>query len=191
MHYYCNEDAKNLVELEIKNRKEALELYSKVIEVVEKFDEKVLNKRFDTALKTVDKRLSYEREYNRFEIQMNVFDSRCCKSVKEDNYGYSSYNYLTTNYLVLNNLLYTYSYSEEDIVLLNNERINSSVLIESLLIGEAHMKNEIASLEYSLTKIDEWKKKLESLREEVQQTMKTIPYVIREYYDINYSISNR
>ena len=130
MKHYCNEDARNLVELEIKNRKEALKLYDGIIEVVNKFDGKVLNKRFDTALKKLDGRLSYNREYSWFEIYMNVFDSRTCKSVKKDSYGYSCTNYLTDSYLKLNTLLYTYSYNKDEKVLLDNERIISSVLVE-------------------------------------------------------------
>ena len=83
-HNYCAEDVRNLILLEIKNRKAALELYPKVIEVVQKYDGKVLNKRFDTALKKADGRLSYDRDTVRFTINMSCFDNRFCKSVKVD-----------------------------------------------------------------------------------------------------------
>ena len=121
--YYCNEDALNLVKLEIENRKEALKLYDGIIEVVKKFDGKVLNKRFDTALKNFDGRLSYNREHSWFEINMNVFDNRSCKSIKKDSYGYSHTNYISDSYLRLNSMLYTYSYDPDEKVVLNNERI--------------------------------------------------------------------
>lgn len=191
MKYYCNEDAKNLVELEIKNRKEALELYDKVIEVVEKFDGKVLNKRLETALKKVDERLSCDRRYSSFEIQMSVFDSRSCRSVNKDDLGYSHVNYISDSYLTLNGYLPTYSYSANEKVLLYEERIISSVLIESLNYGKKHMEETIVSLEESLDKVPEWKERLEALRVEMEKTMKEIPYIIREYYDINYRVENR
>lgn len=189
--YYCNEDARNLVELEIKNRKEALELYSKVIEVVEKFDGKVLNKRFETALKKVDERLSFDRKYSSFEIQMSVFDSRSCKSVNKDDLGYSCTNYIANNYLILNGYLPTYSYNPNEKVLLYDERIISSVLIESLNIGKKYMEETIVSLEESLNKVTEWKKRLLEIKDEMEKTMKEVPYIIREYYDINYMVVNR
>lgn len=191
MKHYCNEDARNLVELEIKNRKEALKLYDGIIEVVKKFDGKVLNKRFDTALKKVDGRLSYKREYSWFEINMNVFDNRSCKSVKKDSYGYSCTNYLTDFYLRLNTLLYTYSYNPEEKVLLDNERIISSVLVESLNDGKKQMEEKIKTLEESLYKVDEWKTKLKELDNEIRAIMSEVPYIIRDYYDINYHVENR
>lgn len=191
MRHYCNEDARNLVELEIQNRKEALKLYDGIIEVVQKFDGKVLNKRFDTALKKVDERLSCNREYSWFEINMNVFDNRSCKSVKKDSYGYSCTNYITDNYLRLNNLVYTHSYNPRDNVMLDNERIISSVLIEALNKCKEQMENKIKELENSIDKVDEWKNKLKALQIEMEEVMKEVPYIIREYYDINYRVENR
>lgn len=191
MNYYCNEDARNLVELEIQNRKEALKLYDGIIEVVKKFDGKVLNKRFDTSLKQFDGRLSYEREYSWFNIKMSTFDSRSCKSVKKDSYGYSCTNYITENYLILNSVIYTYSYNPKDKVMLDNERIISSVLIEALNKGKEQMEDKIKELENSIDKVDEWKSKLKALQIEIEEVMKEVPYIIREYYDINYRVENR
>lgn len=193
MKYYCNEDARNLVELEIQNRKEALKLYDGIIEVVKKFDGKVLNKRLDTALKKFDGRLSYNREYSWFEINMNVFDSRSCKSVEKDSYGHSCTNYISDNYLRLNSIVYTYSNSanDKDKVILNNERIISSVLTDSLNKGKEHIQKEIEKLENSIDKAEEWKTKLEKLKREVENVMNEVPYIIREYYDINYHVENR
>lgn len=191
MKRYCNEDARNLVELEIENRKEALKLYDKIIEVVEKFDGKVLNKRFDTALKKVDGRLGYNREYKRFEIEMSTFDNRSCKSVKKDSFGYSCTIYISDSYLRLNSYLETYTNDKNKKSLLDNERIISSVLIESLNDGKKYMEEKIKELEESIGRVEEWKKELESLKHQMENIMKEVPYIIREYYDINYRVENR
>lgn len=191
MKHYCNEDARNLVEIEIKNRKEALKLYDGIIEVVKKFDGKVLNKRFDTALKKVDGRLSYEREYSWLKIKMNVFDSRSCKSVKKDSYGYSCTNYISDSYLMLNSLLYTYSYNPDDKVALDNERIISGNIIFALNKGRRQIEETIKELEESISKVDEWKNRLKEIENEMRKTMNEVPYIIREYYDINYHVENR
>ena len=190
-HYYCNEDARNLVELEIKNRKDALELYTGIIEVVKKFDGKVLNKRFETALKKVDERLGYNRRYSCFEIEMSVFDSRCCKSVNKDDLGYSCTNYLVDNHLILNTYVETYTYDKDKKSMLDNERIVSSVLVEALNKGKVNMEEHIKKLEDSLDKVAEWKERLEALKVEMEKTMQEVPYIIREYYDMNYRVENR
>ena len=192
VHYYCNEDAKNLVSLEIENRKNALKLYDRVIEVVQKFDGKVLNKRFDTALKKVDDRLSYSREYRAFEINMSVFNNRSCTSVKKDSYGYGCTNYISgSGKLRLNSYLSTYSYDKNEKTVLEEEKIVSSVIIEGLNKGREQMEKEIERLENSIDKVDSWKKKLTALKGEIEAVMKEIPYIIREYYDINYEVGNR
>ena len=153
--------------------------------------EDALVSQINTALKKVDERLSCNREYSWFEINMSVFDNRSCKSVKKDSYGYSCTNYITDNYLRLNNLVYTYSYNTKDIVMLDNERIISSVLIEALNKGKEQMENKIKELESSINKVDEWKNKLKALQIEMEEIMKEVPYIIREYYDINYRVENR
>lgn len=191
MKHYCNEDARNLVEIEIKNRKEALRLYDGIIEVVKKFDGKVLNKRFDTALKKVDGRLSYNREYSWLEIKMNVFDSRSCKSVKKDSYGYSCTNYISDSYLRLNSLLYAYSHNPDEKVALDNERIISANIILALIKGKRQIEETIEELEESISKVDEWKNRLKEIENEMRKTMNEVPYIIREYYDINYHVENR
>lgn len=191
MKHYCNEDARNLVEIEIKNRKEALKLYDGIIEVVKKFDGKVLNKRFDTALKKVDGRLSYNREYSWLEIDMNVFDSRSCKSVKKDSYGYSCTNYISDSYLRLNSLLHAYSHNPDEKVALDNERIISSNIILALIKGKRQIEETIKELEESISKVDEWKNRLKEIENEMRKTMNEVPYIIREYYDINYHVENR
>lgn len=190
MKHYCNQDARNLVELEIQNRKAALKLYDGIIETVKKFDGKILNKRFETALKKVDERLSYDRRYSCFEINMNLFDNRCVKSVKKDDLGYSCVNYISDNYLRLNTYLETYSNTNGK-SFLDNERIVSSVLIESLENGKAQIEKDIDRLESSIDKVDVWKERLKSLEAEIEKTMKEIPYIIRDYYDINYRVENR
>ena len=191
MPYYCNEDARNLVKLEIENRKEALKLYDGIIEVAKKFDGKVLNKRFETALKKVDERLSFNRRYSFFEIEMSTFNNRSCKSVKKDSYGYSCTNYISSNSLVLNSMVYTYSNDKNDKVLLENERINSSVLVEALNNGKKQMEEKIKTLEESINKVEEWKEKLESLKSEMEKIMYDVPSIIRDYYNINYHVNNR
>ena len=79
-HYYCNEDAKNLVRLEIENRKSALAVYDEVIELVKKYDGKILNKRFETALKKID-----EREEAKVQAERKARHTKEFKNIVEKN----------------------------------------------------------------------------------------------------------
>jgi hypothetical protein len=190
MAYYNNEDAKNLVKLEIENRKSALELYTEVIELVKKYDGKILNKRFETALKKIDERLSYERAYNSFYITMSCWNNRSCRSTKKDSFGYSSTIYIHGNDIRLNTYIETYSYGENP-SMLNDERINADVLIEALNKGKIQIEKTIAELENSIDKVQEYKEKCEALKKEMEETTRDIPYLIKDYFNINYRVENK
>ena len=179
MKGYCNEDARNLIGLEIQNRKEALTLYPEIIKVVEQFNGKVLNKRFDTALKKVNKRLGYDRGYSSFVINLSTYDNNCCQSVNGSNYIY-----IRSHYIELNTYLPTYSVDRRESSLLENERIKSDILIESLLKGKTHLEESIKKLEQSIDKVDEWKARLEQLEAEMKNIRKEIPHLVADYYGI-------
>lgn len=189
-HNYCAEDVRNLILLEIKNRKAALELYPKVIEVVQKYDGKVLNKRFDTALKKADGRLSYDRDTVRFTINMSCFDNRFCKSVKVDKNGYSSTNYINDYYIRMNGYIAPYSHDTNRLSALSEEKLIAANVIVSLHEGKIKLESDIIKLEASLNKIAEWKEKLEALKNEVESVMSEVPYLVRDYCDLNYRVEN-
>lgn len=190
-HYYSNEDSKNLIRLEIENRKEALKLYEEIIELVKKYDGKVLNKRFDTALKKIDERLSYDRQYNSFYIEFSVWNNRSCKSTKTDSYGYSSTLYISTDCIRLNTYIQTYSHGRNEPCMLCDERIIAKPIIEALNKGKAGIEKTIADLENSIDKAQEYKEKCEALKKQMEEITKDIPYLIKEYFDINYTVENR
>ena len=64
------ETAKKLIELEIKNLHYAIETANKIMPVIEKFNGKQPNKRLDTALKQIDRNLSFKTRYNSFVISL-------------------------------------------------------------------------------------------------------------------------
>lgn len=190
-YYYCNEDARNLVNLEIENRKKALELYPQIIECVEKFNGKVLNKRFETALRKIDDCLRYNWEDSRFGIEVRL-NNRCIQSVKTDTYGYAQWNYISGFELTLTSMLYTVSYNPDDRRMLDeNGRIIAPVIIKALNERKQSIENTIAELEEKLNNVQEYRNKLEALRIEMEKVMNDVPYIIREYFDINYRVENR
>lgn len=173
---YNNEDARKLVELEIANRKEALKLYQAIIKVVERFDGYVLNKRFDTALKKVDKRLGYNRGFSNFEI--TFAGERSCMKLE------GGAIYIRSFYIELNTYMQTYSFNKYEESFLENERMRASVLIDSLIKGKEYLENTIVQLEQGIDRADEWKTRIDQLKEEIKSIKQEIPYIIADYYGI-------
>ncbi|MBR5604279.1 MAG: hypothetical protein IKW51_08770 [Bacteroidales bacterium] len=188
MYYYESTTAKKLVELEINNRKEALKLYDEIIPVIKKFDKKVLNKRLETALQQVNQYLRIDRNYSSFSIMLYVQDNYV-KS-KPDRNGCCMASYVQTRQLSLTTALFTSDGYMKDKIMIDDEgRIRSDVIINALEQGRNNMEEHIKMLEESLPNVEEYKQKLESLKNEIENTTKEIPFLIREYFDLNYRVT--
>lgn len=79
-----------LIRLEMENRQEAIELCPDIIAIIPKFNGKMMNKRFDTALKTINKGLSFDTHFNSFIIKYypktrHIADGEHALYVKESN----------------------------------------------------------------------------------------------------------
>ena len=188
MSYVDKELARKLVMLEIQNRKEALELYDKIIPVIKKFDGKVLNKRLETALKAVDERLRVDGGYSSFRIEMRP-KSNIVFSDKVDANGYRECAYVDDRELCLNTVLFTtLSYYDRKVMLDEDNRIIADVILEALKSGKKKMEENIADLEANFDKVEEFEKHLEELRKEMEDAMNEIPFLIRNYFGLNYHI---
>lgn len=81
MKYVKIETAKKLTEIELKNIKTTLSMFSNVLKTLEKFDGKQINKRIETALKkNVDDRINVYSRFNSFIIECNFFENRGFKT---------------------------------------------------------------------------------------------------------------
>jgi len=90
-HNLSFEDATNLIKLEIAGKREAAALCDAVIEIVKKFDGKVHNKRFDTAVNAVNENVRVRMQYNSFDIKYSM-PNRSVKSVSADHWNYVEYD---------------------------------------------------------------------------------------------------
>lgn len=190
MKYLCKEDATNLVKLEIENYKKALTLYPQIIEVVKSFDGKILNKRFETALKKVDDNLRTDMTYDTLYIKFSAWNNRSIKSVEERN-GYANWLYIEHTDIYMNGYLRRVSYNKDDIVCTTENRLIASVVIEALEKQEQYIKSKIENLEKHIENTDEYKAKLEALRKEIESIGKDIPSEIKAYFDLNYDVTIR
>lgn len=181
------EIARKLTELEIENRKHVLTLYNGIIETVNKFNGKVLNKRFDTALKKIDEHLSYSVNYNSFDIKYYCIND----SVKrvEDRYGYGSTYYIKERTLYLNSYLTLNNTYKEETDILNEEgKLIADRIVKGLEDGKKKIKEDIVKLEESLLHIEEYMETIEEMKKTFKDYMDNIPYLTKKYFDIDYSI---
>lgn len=183
MMFYSEERkaaAKAVVELEVKNRKHVLTLYDGVIEVVKKFDGKVINKRFETALRNIDNSLRLERSGSRIDI------SYYCKN------RYAGGRYLLWDYITLNNYMNT-SVTDKNYCVVDydgngNCRLNAEKVIIHLLVRKNDIADEIKLIEEHHAKIEEYEKELEELKNKIESVSGKIPFLLKEYYGLRYDV---
>lgn len=181
------EIARKLTELEIENRKHVLTLYDGIIETVNKFNGKVLNKRFNTALKKVDEHLSYLTNYNSFDIKYYCIND----SVRgeEDRNGYRSTYYIKERTLYLNSYLTLNNTYKEETDILNEEgKLIADRIVKGLEDRKKKIKEDIVKLEESLLHIEEYMETIEKMKKAFEDYMDNIPYLTKKYFDIDYSI---
>lgn len=186
MYITDNEAKKSLVELEVANRKYVLTLYDRIIEVVKKFDGKVLNKRLENALKEIDDNLSANVEYGN-----SLYIKLYCRNDMVR--GSSSCYYITNREIYLNSYAVTLDNKRDSnsIIVYDekfNMRLNADTLIEKLVNRRKDIEKEIAEIEEKHSKVEEYEHTLETLREQITKTCNEIPAVIKDYYSLQYDV---
>lgn len=179
MRYNVDDNvSKKLVELEIKNKKQMLTLYDGIIETLAKFDNKPITKRIETALKkNVSKHITVKRDYNSFIINY-WFDDR---SVNIN----SKWYYLKNDY---GNFVHACCHSSYNDGVLNygdiKETLNFENLKTQLLIHKEYIEKNIKEMENNLKNIDKLIKEYEDIRKKCKEFNSNVGYSIAEYYGI-------
>lgn len=182
MNYYSREDADNLIKLEIAQYKRAIELVEQLKPVVEKFDGKVFNKRFEDAIEKETCEAFSVGTTNTFTsyFEMKWYNGRdCVQSVEKDCYGYSSWNYLRSNALDLVGVPIRCNVKD---VLNENKRINAKAMIEHLDKSAEYFRGKIEELTDGLNKVDAWVEKIRELKKQINELYHEVPSQFRDYY---------
>lgn len=188
--YYNKEVACKLVELEIQNRKEALNLYDQIISVIQKFNGKVLNKRLETALQKVNKYLRVDTNYSSFGISWWVNNDHIRNT--PDRNGYCTACYVQTRQIHLTSALFTADrYMTDKVMCDSDNRIIADVIIAALKEGKKNIEEHIRMLEENLPHAEEYEDELRAMKKAFEEKRDSIPYLIRDYFDMNYSITKR
>lgn len=173
------EISKQLVELEIKNRKYVLSLFDSIIETLSKFDKKQVNKRIDTALKKIDKNLSFTMEYNSFIIKLWYKDRSITKR-NGDEIG-NTY-YLKDNCETIVHCCVHSSYG--DSVVNDDVRLIFESLKEQLLESKEYIEQSIFEIENQLSKVDDIISEYQELIDKCNKFNNKLNWCIAEYYNI-------
>ena len=185
MNYYSKETATKLMQKEIEIMKAAL-LHQKAIkEVIKQFEGKVFNKRMDTAIKGIDKRLSAEVNYSLFNIIYAAWDYKERSIQSPSKLGYKHTLYVNNNSV---NLAVLSAFSEKDYphALNADKRIRSDDIINNVNNLCVDIVAKIALLEDELKNIDNTLKEFKRIKSEQQTLINSTSYTTRQYFDIKF-----
>ena len=204
----------SLMELYLKNLDTACKIIDGLIPVVWKFDGKVYNARFDNAVKDyLASKEEYSQinsivEFTTSKVTIKlIFYNRSVRykdSWKGLPSGYdtinicykwcdsksSSYNpdrkkdvdngFYSSSFSMLNEKKDDYYFYDSNF----NIRIKASRLVDYLLEEQKELKEEIASLKKDMEKAVDWYNEVEELKEKLEKLNDSIPYTIRQFYNI-------
>lgn len=161
-----------LIQLHLDAERKALTLIPQIIEVVKKFDGKAPSKRFDTALKKVDKNLVFNMTYNSFVIEMYI----------ENRYfltGEKAYYIHPTCNIVRSSI--TSGYGDG---ICQDGIINAERLIAWINRAKESTEVHIEKTSKALTDIDNILARKAEIEKMKSEFIDNTPYLIRQYFDL-------
>ena len=173
------ETSRKLIELEVKANEKAIGLTDNIIEVVKKFDGKMPTKRLDTALKTIDKNLSFKCEYNSFMIDLWIED----RSISVPHKDYVGAVYIKNSNVSICHCCMVSSGKPQAI----NEdgTINAEYVIESILNSKQYRIEYNNSMIKTLNEIEEKIKEYEELKKTIRAFNDSVNYTVAQYFEID------
>ena len=177
MKYYTlsDEKKKQLVKMELDIKSNAVALAEDVKKVVLKFDGKQLTKRLQTELQKIDSRLHIHNEYNSLNIVFTEYDNR---SINTSNGCY----YVDNNSVYLAGTAKSNAYGDSSTTADN--KIIAATLIASIDKHVDYITTQIKTIESDLKKIEQYKKRKQKLKQDMENYRNSITYTIKQYFDL-------
>ena len=178
MKYYTlsDENKKKLVKMELDIRRNAIALAEDVKKVVIKFDGKQLTKRLQTELQKIDGRLYVRNDYNSLDIIFTEYDNR---SIITDKGCY----YVNNNSFTLAGTAKSNAYGDSSTT--DDNKIIAATLIASIDKQVDYMTAQIKTVESELKKIDQYKKRKQKIKQDMENYRNSITYTIKQYFDLD------
>lgn len=182
-----------LFNLYIENLETSIKLIDVIIPVIKTFDGKVYNKRFqnkvDEAIlkhfnNDVCKTVYFYPEIDNASIHFSFkfFNNRSVQ-------GKSCWNYLPDSYTEIEILRYYRSNNEDIIPFITydnnfNIRLNTGLIVQKLTEEKTEIKDKIEYLKEEVKKVADYKKQLEEIQKAAKNLRDSIPYEIKDLFNI-------
>ena len=164
-----------LIQLEIEAKEKAIFLIDQIITVAEKFDGKVANKRFGTALKKIDNNLKFAMEYNSFKIELYI-DNRFLQTETHT-------EYIKNSYVSIIHGSISSSYWNS---LLINSRIDGTELVAQLIKAKKELTSWVLELKSQVEKIDSILTAYQGIKDQIEKFGNDVNYTIRDYFQLDF-----
>lgn len=145
----------------ISNYREAAKLARAIIPIIKKFDNKVYNKRLQTALQDATKKRIY-CEKNNYYFRIYIYD---------DTYTQITLAHLNTKE-----------------ALTDEKRIRAEKITEKLNAAYSDLLTQAYDLYNILPQVDLYKTQLEFYKTKIEQIVNSLPYEIKDNFDLNYRV---
>ena len=186
MNYYSKETATKLMQKEIEIMKAALLHQESIKSVIKKFNNKVFNKKLNTALEEIDKRISIQNSEYSFSITYTAWDYTERSIQLPSLSGYNHTVYVNNNSVNIAYMSLRSNRHEEPHALDECKRIRSDAIIDNINLQCDKINNQVALLESEIENIDATLKEFERIKSEQQTFINSVNYVTRQYFDIEF-----
>lgn len=193
MYYYDKETATNTVNIQLENFRKCIDIINEMREVIGKFDGKVINKKFETALRErTGEIITVKFSYHRVEIELVA--TRCGKSRV---HPVESYPYFPLCINALEGGTFESGYYKEnqreqfvevtEKTPAGNDRLIAENMLMAMNKAVKYYEKRITENSEALKHVDEYAAKVAEM-ERLEKELREIPNEVRRYFDFNVSV---
>ena len=193
MYYYDKETATNTVNIQLENFRKCIEIINEMREVIGKFDGKVINKKFETALRErTGEIITVKFSYHRVEIELVA--TRCGKSRV---HPVESYPYFPLCINALEGGTFESGYYKEnqreqfvevtEKTPAGNDRLIAENMLMAMNKAVKYYEKRITENSEALKHVDEYAAKVAEM-ERLEKELREIPNEVRRFFDFNVSV---
>lgn len=176
------EEKTRLCRLEIRVHLDAYNLADHVKTVVRSFDGKVFTKRFETALRLIDRHLYVETPFNSFNIKYVAHEYPERSITTSD----GSTEYIDNNECYIAGLCK--ESSDDHRALTDDNRIIADNIIKDIERMKEYNKRTYNETESQLSKIMQFDLQKKRIQEEAEKHNNEVCYMVRRYFDLDIHI---
>lgn len=177
-----NQNAYNLMNIELINIRHCINLIDPIIETINKFNGKVFNIKLDKALKETDKNLSVNVKYDSLEIEY-FKEIRSCKSESASSWIYTRDHSLK---LLWSMTMKRHEFMIKDAVTVldENDRIISKNIVHELENTKKRLLELENDINFGLINIELLEKQKQKLENDIKAHNDNVNWIINEYFDL-------